>query len=52
VTRRVLRVAAATITAVVVGALLTALPAGATPPNIPSYSTALCRLNALTVAAE
>jgi hypothetical protein len=27
-------------------------PAHATPPNIPSYSTALSRLNSLTVAAE
>lgn len=29
-----------------------AAPAYATPPNIPSYSTAVSRLNALTVAAE
>jgi hypothetical protein len=29
-----------------------ATPADATPPNIPSYSTAVSRLNALTVAAE
>jgi hypothetical protein len=31
---------------------LVAAPATATPPNIPSYSTAVSRLNALTVAAE
>ena len=30
----------------------TATPAGATPPNIPSYTTAVSRLAALTVAAE
>jgi hypothetical protein len=32
--------------------LLAASPAGATPPNIPSYSTAVSRLNSLTVAAQ
>jgi hypothetical protein len=42
--------------AVAVGAaavlVATAAPAQATPPNIPSYSTAVSRLAALTVAAE
>lgn len=32
--------------------ILPATPARATPPNIPSYSTAVSRLAALTVAAE
>jgi hypothetical protein len=38
--------------AVVVTLALTATPAGATPPNIPSKSTALSRLASLAVAAE
>lgn len=49
---RILRVAAAASVAVVLTVTLTATSAAATPPNIPSYSTALSRLNALTVAAE
>ncbi|ROO58266.1 uncharacterized protein DUF1524 [Micromonospora sp. Llam0] len=44
--------AAVAATVVVVALTLTAVPAQATPPNIPSYSTALSRLNSLTVAAE
>lgn len=49
--RTIRAVAAATI-AVVVALTLTVVPAQAVPPNIPSYSTALSRLNSLTVAAE
>lgn len=45
--------AAATAAAAVTLALVApATPAYATPPNIPSYSTAVSRLNALTVAPE
>lgn len=50
--RRTVKVAAASMAAVLVCVVLTAAPASATPPNIPSYSTALSRLNALTVTAE
>ncbi|MFG2044886.1 HNH endonuclease family protein [Dactylosporangium sp. NPDC048998] len=45
----------ATVAAVAVTAISLAIsvtPADATPPNIPSYSTAVSRLNSLTVAAE
>jgi hypothetical protein len=49
---RVLKAGGATLAAVVVLLALAATPAGATPPNIPSYSTAVSRLSALTVAAE
>src|SRR5688572_1336475 len=49
---RILKAGAATIGAVAALLALTATPVEATPPNIPSYSTALSRLNALTVAAE
>ena len=45
-------VAMAAATVVALSLTLTATPAHATPPNIPSASTALSRLNALTVAAE
>ncbi len=38
--------------AVSVCVVFIATPANATPPNIPSYSTALSRLNSLTVVAE
>ncbi|MFR9780441.1 HNH endonuclease family protein [Micromonospora sp. MS34] len=38
--------------AVVLPVTIVATPAQATPPNIPSYSTAVSRLNSLTVAAE
>jgi hypothetical protein len=38
--------------AAVASLALVASPVQATPPNIPSYSTAVSRLNALTVAAE
>ncbi len=49
---RALKAVAITVVAVVVCVLFTAVPAGATPPNIPSASTALTRLNSLTVSAE
>ncbi|WBB98154.1 MULTISPECIES: HNH endonuclease family protein [unclassified Solwaraspora] len=51
VRRTVSAVVAATVAAAV-ALTVTAVPAQATPPNIPSYSTALSRLNSLTVAAE
>jgi hypothetical protein len=41
-----------TLAAVAVPVAVTATPAHATPPNIPSYSTAVSRLGSLTVAAE
>jgi hypothetical protein len=45
--------AAVAVVAVTVACLVFVVsPADATPPNIPSYSTAVSRLNALTVAAE
>jgi Protein of unknown function (DUF1524) len=43
---------AVTVAAVAVPVAVTATPAHATPPNIPSYSTAVSRLSVLTVAAE
>ncbi|WP_018506315.1 HNH endonuclease family protein [Parafrankia discariae] len=49
---RFLKVVAVAATTIVAAVLLVAAPAGATPPNIPSASTALTRLNSLTVAAE
>jgi len=49
---RTLAAVATTLAAIIAGAVLTATPAEATPPNIPSYSTALSRLSSLTVAAE
>lgn len=49
---RVIKAGAATLGAIVVLLALTATPVDATPPNIPSYSTAVSRLNALTVAPE
>lgn len=49
---RVLKALAATAAALAMSFTLTATPAHATPPNIPSYSTAVSRLAALTVAAE
>ncbi|CAI7973527.1 MULTISPECIES: HNH endonuclease family protein [Parafrankia] len=49
---RLLKVAAVAVAAIVACVLFAAAPAGATPPNIPSASTALTRLNSLTVAAE
>ena len=48
--RAALAMAATTVVTLTV--TLTATPAHATPPNIPSASTALSRLNALTVTAE
>jgi hypothetical protein len=47
----IVRVVAASAAALVCVAVAV-VPAGATPPNIPSYSTAVSRLSALTVAAE
>jgi Protein of unknown function (DUF1524) len=49
--RRVLGIVAA-VPAMIVLSLVAATPASATPPNIPSKSTAQAELNALTVAAE
>ena len=49
---RRLTVGVAGVVALVATIGLGASPAGATPPNIPSYSTAVTRLAALTVAAE
>ncbi|GAB4050928.1 HNH endonuclease family protein [Catellatospora paridis] len=49
---RVLKALAATAAALAMSFTLTATPAHATPPNIPSYSTAVSRLAALTVTAE
>jgi hypothetical protein len=49
---RVLTAAVAMVTATVVSVALTPTWAAATPPNVPSHSTAVSRLNALTVAAE
>jgi Protein of unknown function (DUF1524) len=48
---RTLRAAVATV-AVLILSLVLATPADAVPPNIPSASTALSRLNALSVIAE
>jgi hypothetical protein len=52
VTRRALQLIVAAVVAASVWLVFPAAPAGATPPNIPSYSTAVSRLAALTVAAE
>jgi len=49
---RVLKAGGTTLAAVVALLALAATPASATPPNIPSASTAQSRLNTLTVAAE
>ncbi|WP_331461171.1 HNH endonuclease family protein [Micromonospora tarapacensis] len=49
---RVPKAALATVAAVVLSVVLAPPPAHATPPNIPSYSTAVSRLNSLSVAAE
>jgi hypothetical protein len=49
------RLAGAAVLAIVTTAMIVMLPATsaqATPPNIPSYSTAVSRLGALTVAGE
>ncbi|GIF47141.1 uncharacterized protein DUF1524 [Asanoa ferruginea] len=48
--RAAIAVAATTVATLAV--TLVATPAQATPPNIPSYATAVSRLNSLTVAAE
>jgi len=50
--RRIATAALVGLTTVAVTIGLTATAAQATPPNIPSYSTAVSRLAALTVAAE
>lgn len=50
--RRIVTTSLVSITAIVVTLALTATAAEATPPNIPSKSTALSRLASLTVAAE
>jgi hypothetical protein len=49
---RALKAAVAAVAAAVVTLTIATTPAQATPPNIPSYSTAVSRLNSLTVAAE
>ena len=49
---RALKVAITMAAAISITVAVAVTPASATPPNIPSYSTALSRLNALTVAAE
>src|SRR5688572_28641364 len=49
---RVIKAGAATLGAIAALLALTATPARATPPNIPSASTAASRLATLTVAAE
>ena len=50
--RRPILVTIATLATVLLTLELTATPAVATPPNIPSASTATSRLNTLTVTAE
>lgn len=49
---RSLKAALAMAATIALAVTVGATPAQATPPNIPSYSTAVTRLNALTVAAE
>jgi hypothetical protein len=49
---RVARVVVTSSAAALVCVVAVAAPASATPPNIPSYSTAVTRLNTLTVTAE
>jgi len=49
---RTVRAAVAVVAVTVACLVFVVSPADATPPNIPSYSTAVSRLNALTVAAE
>lgn len=49
---RLRKAALAAVAATVLAIVLAPAPAHATPPNIPSYSTAVSRLNSLTVAAE
>ncbi|MBQ1023376.1 HNH endonuclease family protein [Micromonospora sp. C95] len=46
------KVAVVSVIAVVLSVVLVPSAAHATPPNIPSYSTAVSRLNSLTVASE
>jgi hypothetical protein len=49
---RVLKAAVTMVAAIVLPLVFTVTPAHATPPNIPSYSTAVSRLGSLTVVAE
>jgi hypothetical protein len=49
---RIAKVPVVTVAAVAACLVATAAPATATPPNIPSYSTAVSRLSALAVTAE
>jgi hypothetical protein len=49
---RVVKAAVATVAALALTLVFTVTQAHATPPNIPSYSTAVSRLGSLTVAAE
>jgi hypothetical protein len=49
---RLVKAAVATVAALALTLVFTVTPANATPPNIPSYSTAVSRLGSLTVAAE
>ena len=49
---RTLRAALVVAATTVVTVTLTATPAAATPPNIPSHGTAVIRLDSLTVTAE
>ncbi|GIH08494.1 hypothetical protein Rhe02_65610 [Rhizocola hellebori] len=49
---RAIKAAITVAAAICITVAIAATPAYATPPNIPSYSTALSRLNSLTVAAE
>jgi hypothetical protein len=49
---RVARVVVTSSAAALVCVVVVAAPASATPPNIPSYSTAVTPLNTLTVTAE
>lgn len=49
---RVLAALVTTLAAIAIGLAVAPAGAGAWPPNIPSHSTAVSRLNALTVAAE
>jgi hypothetical protein len=51
-TRRVLQFTVAAVTTVAVCVVFPSTPAAATPPNIPSHSTAVNRLTTLTVVAE
>ncbi|MCW6005407.1 HNH endonuclease family protein [Micromonospora sp. CPCC 205371] len=49
---RILRITVAAVVTAAASLVLVVSPVQAAPPNIPSYATAVSRLNALTVAAE